>query len=70
MTRNNKRLFWVGVVVALVGLVFTLGWFFVPITVWFDDPGFVPMPEVLVGWWVIAIGVALMVWGLRPRAGR
>ncbi len=78
-TRNNEiktrslltnRLFWAGLVVALVGLVFNLGWFFVPINVWVDDPGFVPMPEVLVGWWVIAIGVGLMVWSLRSRARR
>ena len=79
MTENNEtkprsfltnRLFWAGLVVALVGLVFNLGWFFVPLTVWLDDPGFVPMPEVLLGWWVIAIGVGMTAWSLRGRAGR
>ena len=34
------------------------------------DPGLVPMPEVLLGWWVIAIGVALMLWSLRTRSRR
>ncbi|MFY1688290.1 hypothetical protein [Plantactinospora sp. WMMB782] len=63
----ERRLLWVGLVVALVGLVFNLGWFFVPPHVWFDDPGLVPMPEALLGWWVIAIGVVLVLWSLRPR---
>lgn len=63
----ERRLFWAGLVVALLGLAFNLGWFFVPPGVWFDDPGFVPMPEALLGWWVIAVGVALVVWSVRPR---
>ncbi|MFG2064849.1 hypothetical protein ACGFIK_25925 [Micromonospora sp. NPDC048871] len=66
----SNRLFWAGIVVALVGLVFNLGWFFVPLSVWLDDPGFVPMPEVLLGWWVIAIGVVMMIWSLRRRLSR
>lgn len=68
--RSVNRLLWAGLVVALVGLVFNLGWFFVPPDVWFDDPGFVPMPEALLGWWVILIGVVLMVWSLRRGARR
>ena len=67
---QNNRLLWAGLVVAVVGLVFNLGWFFVPITVWLDDPGLVPMPEVLLGWWVIAIGAAMMLWSLRGRVRR
>ncbi|GAA3766501.1 hypothetical protein GCM10022225_61070 [Plantactinospora mayteni] len=66
----ERRLLWVGLVVALVGLAFNLGWFFVPPHVWFDDPGLVPMPEALLGWWVIAIGVVLALWSLRPRSRR
>ncbi|MEQ4301696.1 hypothetical protein ABNF97_09935 [Plantactinospora sp. B6F1] len=66
----ERRLRWVGLVVALVGLAFNLGWFFVPPHVWLDDPGLVPMPEALLGWWVIVIGVALVAWSLRPRRRR
>jgi hypothetical protein len=65
-----RRFFWAGLVVAVIGLVFNLGWFFVPIGAWLDDPALVPMPEVLLGWWVIAIGVAMMLWGLRSRLRR
>ncbi|GAB3964376.1 hypothetical protein V1634_01540 [Plantactinospora veratri] len=66
----QRRLRWVGLVVALVGLTFNLGWFFVPPHVWLDDPGLVPMPEALLGWWVIAIGVVLVLRSLRPRSRR
>lgn len=41
----RNRLFWAGLVVAVVGLVFNLGWFFIPLNVWLDDPGLVPMPR-------------------------
>ncbi len=66
----TSRLFWAGLVVAIVGLVFNLGWFFVPVNAWLDDPGLVPMPEVLIGWWVIAVGVLMVGWSLRGRARR
>ena len=55
---------------AVVGLVFNLGWFFVPPDAWFDDPGLVPMPEALLGWWVIAIGFLMMAWSLRRGVRR
>lgn len=59
-----------GLVIVVLGLVFGLGWFFVPIHVWLADPGFVPMPEALVGWWIVAIGLALAAWSLRGRSRR
>jgi hypothetical protein len=65
-----SRLLWTGLAVALVGLIFNLGWFFVPPSVWFSGPGLVPMPEVLLGWWVMAIGLALVTWGVARRMRR
>lgn len=59
-----------GLVIIVMGLVFSLGWFFVPIDVWLADPGLVPMPEALVGWWIVAIGLALTAWSLRGRSRR
>jgi hypothetical protein len=70
MTEKSARLPWAGLAVALVGLVFNLGWFFVPLDVWFADPGLVGMPEVLLGWWVMAIGLALVGWGVVRRIRR
>jgi len=67
---NRTPVLIAGLVIVVLGLVFSLGWFFVPITVWLADPGFVAMPEVLVGWWVVAIGLALMIWSLRGRFRR
>lgn len=64
------RLFWAGLVVAVLGLVFNLGWFFVPIGVWLEEPGLVSMPEALLGWWVVAIGIGMVLWGLRDRSRR
>jgi hypothetical protein len=64
------RMVWTGLAVALVGLIFNLGWFFVPPHVWFDDPGLVPMPEALIGWWVMAIGLALVTWAVVARVRR
>ncbi|AVT39913.1 hypothetical protein [Plantactinospora sp. BB1] len=68
----QRRLLWVGLVVALVGLTLNLGWFFGPPHVWLDDPGLVPMPEALPGWWMIATGVVLVLvlWSLRLRSRR
>ncbi|MEO3748845.1 hypothetical protein [Plantactinospora sp. B5E13] len=65
---TGKQLRWAGLVLVLVGLVFNLGWFFVPPHVWLDDPGLVPMPEALLGWWVVAIGAVLLLYGLRRGA--
>jgi hypothetical protein len=65
-----SRMLWTGLAVALVGLIFNLGWFFVPPDVWFEDPGLVPMPEVLLGWWVMAIGLALVIWDVARRMRR
>lgn len=65
-----SRRLWAGLAVVLVGLIFNLGWFFVPPHVWLDDPGLVPMPEALLGWWVIAIGLALVAWGALRRNRR
>lgn len=65
-----SKLFWVGLVVALVGLAFNLGLFFVPLDVWIDDPGLVPMPEVLLGWWVIGIGVVMMGWSMFRKTSQ
>ncbi|MFF4875081.1 hypothetical protein [Micromonospora sp. NPDC000668] len=65
-----SRRLWAGMAVVLVGIVFNLGWFFVPPHVWLDDPGFVPMPEVLLGWWVVAIGLALVAWAVHRRTRR
>jgi hypothetical protein len=59
-----------GLVIVVLGLVFSLGWFFVPIDVWLEDPSLVPMPEALVGWWIVAIGLALTAWSLRGRFRR
>jgi hypothetical protein len=64
------RLLWTGLAVAVLGLIFNLGWFFVPPGAWLDDPGLVPMPEVLLGWWVMAIGLALIGWGVVRWARR
>lgn len=61
---------WAGLAVVGVGIIFNLGWFFVPLDVWLDDPGLVPMPEVLLGWWVVAIGLALIAWAVRRQARR
>lgn len=62
------KLFVVGLAVALAGLAFTLGLFFVPIGVWLADPAMAPMPEALIGWWVIGIGLLMMLrGGLRRR---
>ncbi|AVT31378.1 hypothetical protein C6361_19960 [Plantactinospora sp. BC1] len=70
----QRRLLWVGLAVALVGLTLNLGWFCGPPHVWLDDPNLVPMPEALPGWWVIATGVVLLLvlvlWSLRPRSRR
>ncbi|MEU7611706.1 hypothetical protein [Micromonospora sp. NPDC049204] len=65
-----SRRLWAGLAIVLVGVVFNLGWFFVPPQVWLDDPGFVPMPEVLLGWWVIIIGLALVAWAILRRVRR
>ncbi|MEU7750443.1 hypothetical protein [Micromonospora sp. NPDC049171] len=65
-----SRRLWAGLTIVLVGLVFNLGWFFVPPQVWLDDPGLVPMPEVLLGWWVIIIGLALIAWAVHRRVRR
>ncbi|MEW9547173.1 hypothetical protein [Nonomuraea sp. NPDC050783] len=59
LTRRPR--FWIGLVVALAGLLFNLGVLFVPISEIIKNPRFVPMPEVLLGWWFILIGLALMV---------
>ena len=67
---TERPLLWSGIVVAMVGLAFNLGLFFVPLGVWLDDPGFVSMPEALLGWWVMGIGVVLMVLGRRRRSRR
>lgn len=68
--RNRTPVLVAGLVIVLLGLVFTFGWFFVPIDVWLADPGFVSMPEALVGWWIVAIGLALTAWSLRGRFRR
>jgi len=68
--RNVNRPLWAGLVVAVVGLVFNLGWFFAPPDLWFDDSGLIPMPEALLGWSVIAIGFVMMAWSLRHGARR
>ncbi|MEV1146168.1 hypothetical protein [Micromonospora sp. NPDC049799] len=68
--RLRRPLLWVGLAVAVLGIVFNLGLFFVPPDVWLADPGLVPMPEVLVGWWAVAVGVLMMAWSQRGRARR
>ncbi|MEH1168727.1 hypothetical protein V6V47_25405 [Micromonospora sp. CPCC 205539] len=65
-----SRRLWTGLAVVLVGLVFNLGWFFVPPQAWLDDPGLVGIPEVLLGWWVVAIGLALVGWAVHSRTSR
>ncbi|KXK63799.1 hypothetical protein AWW66_01045 [Micromonospora rosaria] len=69
-SRLRSPLLWAGLAVAVLGIVFNLGLFFVPLNVWLEDPKLVPMPEVLVGWWIVAVGVLMMVWSQRGRARR
>ena len=64
------KLIWTGLAVALLGLIFNLGWFFVPPAVWLEDPGLVPMPEVLLGWWAMLVGAGLVAAGLLRRRRR
>ncbi|GIJ78647.1 hypothetical protein SAMN05443287_102387 [Micromonospora phaseoli] len=68
--RLRRPLLWCGLAVALLGIVFNLGLFFVPLDVWLEDPGLVPMPEVLVGWWALTVGLVMMVWSQLGRARR
>lgn len=66
----SRPRFWIGVIIALAGLLFDLGVLFVPIGEIIKNPRFVPMPEVLVGWWLMIIGIALMVpWPSRRGRG-
>jgi hypothetical protein len=68
-SRLRRPLLWAGAALIVVGIVFNLGWFFVPPQVWWHDPGLVPMPEVLVGWWAVVVGVLMVVWSQRRRGG-
>ncbi|TWJ21559.1 hypothetical protein [Micromonospora endolithica] len=68
--RLRRPLLWAGLALVVLGVVFNLGLFFVPPQVWLEDPGLVPMPEVLLGWWAVAAGVLAMAWSQRGGARR
>lgn len=65
---NARRL--VGAGLALLSAYFLVGGFFVPLPHLLRDPGLVPMPEQLLGWWGVGVGAALVLWPRRgARAG-
>ncbi|HEY8474461.1 MAG TPA: hypothetical protein VIL37_17745 [Natronosporangium sp.] len=65
-----RPLLWAGVAAVLLGLAFNLGLFFIPITEVIRNPELVPMPEALVGWWLVAVGIGLAGWALLRRSAR
>jgi hypothetical protein len=63
----------VGAVLATLGGLFLVGVPFVPISAILADPGMIPMPERLVAFWVIGVGVLLMIplpWRRTGEGGR
>ncbi|SHN43303.1 hypothetical protein [Cryptosporangium aurantiacum] len=66
--RRNPTL-WTGVVVTLLGVAFNLGWLFVPPFVWWRAPELIPMPEALIGWWIVLLGLSTIGYAVA-RHGR
>lgn len=64
---NARRL--VGLGLSLLSAYFLVGGFFVPLSVLFRDPGIVPMPEQLLGWWGVGTGLVLTLWPRRRDRG-
>jgi hypothetical protein len=60
----------VGAALIILGGLFVVGAFFVPPADLLRDPGLIPMPERLLGLWVIAVGVLLLPLGRRPPLDR
>ncbi|MGH2736329.1 MAG: hypothetical protein ACRDKZ_12170 [Actinomycetota bacterium] len=50
-----------GLALLMFGKAFLFGALFAPLSIVLDDPGTVPMPERLVGFWIIGVGVLLLV---------
>lgn len=59
----------VGTGLVLLSVFFLVGGFFVPLPELLRDPGLVPMPERLLGFWGAGVGLLLMVLPGR-RGGR
>jgi hypothetical protein len=60
----------VGAALIVLGVLFVVGAFFVPPGELLRDPGLIPMPERLLGLWVIAVGVLLLLPLGRRRSSR
>ena len=72
MTKNRalrrSSTLWTGVAVVVLGLVFNLGWLFVPPFVRWRPPELIPLPEALIGWWIVLLGLSTI--GYALAAGR
>jgi hypothetical protein len=60
----------VGAALIVLGVLFVVGVFVVPPGELLRDPGLIPMPERLLGLWVIAVGVLLFLPLGRRRPSR
>lgn len=61
----------IGAALIVLGMLFVIGAFFVEPGELLRDPRLIPMPERLVGLWVIAVGVLLLLpFGRRPTSDR
>jgi hypothetical protein len=71
-SRKGRGKTWAGTLLIVLGVLFSLGFFFVPpqdlIPALLSAPGVLPMPEVLLGYWAVLVGVGLLVADAVARA--